>query len=240
MTHYIYEPNYYTQPTMPFYKKKTYRKKAPMRRRTYAKPKYSLTKSSRMPLGKTFRFTTRYVETKFAINAGLAATTYVFSLNGLFDPNITTTGHQPLGFDQIMPMYDHYTVIGAKARVNITNTDPDNAQIVALHLKDTSVAVSNINQILENGQAKWTTVGPLNSGSSNKTLAIGCNTSKFFGRSVLDGDKYYGTVSSNPADQVYLHITIADAHTDDPLPVDVQVELSYVAILSEPKTLAQS
>jgi len=37
-----------------------------------------------------------------------AVSTYVFAANGLYDPNITGTGHQPMGFDQLLQFYNHY------------------------------------------------------------------------------------------------------------------------------------
>ena len=36
------------------------------------------------------------------------------------DPNHTGVGHQPLYFDQLMTIYNHYIVIGAKITVKFT------------------------------------------------------------------------------------------------------------------------
>lgn len=39
---------------------------------------------------------------------------YTFAANGLYDPNLTGAGHQPMTFDQFASFYKYYTVIGAK------------------------------------------------------------------------------------------------------------------------------
>jgi len=48
--------------------------------------------------------------------------TYLFSANGMYDPNITATGHQPYYFDQMTALYNHYTVIGSKAEFEYVPT----------------------------------------------------------------------------------------------------------------------
>lgn len=37
-----------------------------------------------------------------------------FRLNSLFDPDYTGTGHQPMGYDQITPLYHQYCVLDVK------------------------------------------------------------------------------------------------------------------------------
>ena len=44
-------------------------------------------------------------------------------LNSLFDPNLSGLGHQPRGFDQLMAVYEKYTVVAAKITVcYVSNT----------------------------------------------------------------------------------------------------------------------
>lgn len=40
-----------------------------------------------------------------------------FRLNSLYDPDLTSTGHQPRGFDQLMAFYQRYRVYGCKMDV---------------------------------------------------------------------------------------------------------------------------
>lgn len=54
--------------------------------------------------------TLKYFEQgQIAVTAG-AHNTYLFNLNSLFDPNRTGTGHQPMGYDNITPLYNKYIV----------------------------------------------------------------------------------------------------------------------------------
>lgn len=49
---------------------------------------------------------------------------YTFSCNGLFDPNITRTGHQPHYFDQMVDLgYNRYCVVGSTITLKLYYTD---------------------------------------------------------------------------------------------------------------------
>ena len=59
----------------------------------------------------------RYV-TEITLNAsGVGLSAHYFSANGMFDPDVTGTGHQPLYYDQWMVNYEHYQVLGSKIKV---------------------------------------------------------------------------------------------------------------------------
>ena len=222
------------------------------RKRQSKKRSYRITKykgpglSPNAPFAKSFLFKTRYVSSKTAVQ-GLGAGvpgTYIFSLNSLYDPDKTLLigGHQPIGFDQMMMMYDHYTVIGARVRVTAWNQDPDESQVIALHIKDNQSVNTDSNNILENGLNRWALLGTTGSGSDTKTLSINCSISKFFGRKVLQGDKYSGSATTDPTDGVYLHITAIPVTGGAAVPLSIRtcVEIQYIAVLTEPKTLASS
>lgn len=50
-----------------------------------------------------------------------------YSLNGLYDPNITGVGHQPMGFDELMAIYTQYKVVSTKVELTWSNPDADGA-----------------------------------------------------------------------------------------------------------------
>lgn len=194
------------------------------------------------PFPKTFKFKTKYVETRIALDPGVGGTpsTYVFSMNGLYDPNITGTGHQPIGFDQLMTMYDHYTVIGSRARITLFNRDSTYPQTIIAHLKDDVTVSSDENTLLENGLNRYITVSPQGSAGCNKSLQLNCSPSKFFGKKVLQDDIFRGSIASNPSEQVYLHLTSFPMEGTDTGQVRLTVEIEYTAILTERKELVGS
>ncbi len=166
--------------------------------------------------------------------------TQVYRANSLYDPNFSGGGHRVLGFDQIMPLYDHYTVIGSRIKVTCVNTDPDNVQNVILHLSDTTTLVTDTNRILENGQNRWKQLGIQGSGNESAVLTLNCNISKFLGRKVMQNSDCRGDVGSNPVEGVFFHITTTPSESANSLPVRVLCEIEYIAILTEPKVLSTS
>ena len=218
------------------------------KRRTYRRKKRNFTKSKgsglnkSFPLSKKFTFKTRYVDVQQALDAGAGgiAVSHVYNLTSLFDPDFTGIGHQPIGFDQIMPMYDHYTVIGARARLNLINTDPDNSQLVALQLKDSTVVTTNLPEIIENGMTRYQLLSPAGGSRDTTTMTYNFSSKKFFGKSPMDGDKYQGTQTSSPLEGAFLHVIVDPQTSANVSSVKYTITIEFIAILSEPKQLAQS
>lgn len=49
------------------------------------------------------------------------ATSHIWRMNSIFDPDYTTTGHQPLGRDLWASMYDYYTVLRCDYKIRLYN-----------------------------------------------------------------------------------------------------------------------
>lgn len=221
----------------------------PRRRRRRKRRSYSMTRlsgpglSSTSPLPKVFKWKTKYVETIVGLNPGAAGimANYLFSCNGLYDPDITGAGHQPIGFDQLMPLYDHYRVIGSRIRATFANTDSTFSQMVGIKIQDnTTVSETDMGILIENGPMRWTTVAALNGGDSVKTLTMNFSAKNYFGKSALSDNDYRGDVSNNPDEQAYFRLVAQPTSANDSGDVRVTVEIEYIAILSEAKNLAQS
>ncbi|AYP28731.1 MAG: putative capsid protein [Circoviridae sp.] len=99
---------------MPRVPKKTVtrRRKARITRNPQRPPKMA---TSRDLMPNVFKTSLHYRETILLSSSTLLPTAFNnFSMNSLFDPNRTGTGHQPYGFDQLAAFYGRYYVTGAK------------------------------------------------------------------------------------------------------------------------------
>lgn len=235
---------------MPFTRKKQKYKRRPRKqygkRKRYDRKEVSLfNQTPGFPLGQKFLYKTRYFENNISFNpptAGLAIN-YIYSANGLYDPNISGVGHQPMGFDQLMAMFDHYTVIASKIRVTFTNTDTGNSVLCGVRLNDDASPSIDPAQIVENGNGVYATLQPSGNGSgSQKTLTCSFTPKKYLGVSHPMSEKdLQGNGSSNPAEQAYFCLWAADnSGGGDPAALEVNVTISYVAILTEPRELGTS
>lgn len=50
---------------------------------------------------------------------------HIFRLNSLYDPDLTFTGHQPYGFDQMALLYRNYKVNGVLIKATVNNPSQD-------------------------------------------------------------------------------------------------------------------
>jgi len=183
-----------------------------------------------------------YCEYGVTLNGGAgSAAPYVFAANGLNDPNITGVGHQPMGFDQLMELYNQYTVLGGIIKVTFDNTDTALSQLIGITFKDTATTTADPRQYIEWGNTTWTTVAPLAGGSSSKTLTHKFDVAKFAGQEIADEQNFTGTKTSNPDNTLHLIIWAAAANAvGDPAAVVANVEIMYDVILKSPVGTALS
>lgn len=225
-------------------KKKTYKR----RRRYYRRGTRSgfsrgvVVSKQSSPLRKTFKVRMKYCENAISLNPTVSgAASYVFSANGLYDPNISGVGHQPSGFDEMMTMYDHYTVIGAKITCTFVNTDTTYTQQVAIVARDSATPNSDIRESIEAGTCVHSVLSPDGNDRATQTLVYNLNPNKFLGRSKpLSDPDLKGNVAANPTEQVYFHIMADPGNSNDSSIVGATVLIEYTAILHEPKEVGLS
>lgn len=165
--------------------------------------------------------------------------TYIYSTNGLYDPNITGTGHQPMGFDQMMVFYEHYVVTRMKAYVTFSNKAAFPVT-VALSLNAANTSPSDSSALQEGGYIVKDRLTAAGTQGSVKTLSIFVNNKKFeVATNILDVDEFKGNVAANPVEQTYLDITSWDP---DGKGGDLicEVYLEYDAWFVEPRKLTPS
>ncbi len=148
--------------------------------------------------------------------------TNVFTLNGLFDVDITNVGHQPMGFDQFMRFYDRYEVRASKIMVQITNQEVIETT-VSVYPSETITPAAGINDAVEQNYGKNITIASNESGGT-KILRNYMTIRKLEGRQINSAN-FTGTATSNPTSTRYW---ILQGSSIDGNNIDIALHLNLI------------
>jgi len=192
----------------------------------------------------------RYADTAtLSISSGLD-TQKIYSLNGMYDPDVTGGGHQPLGFDQMLSLYNKYCVLGAKISVRMRNGSTGNTypmNLIGEKSLLSSLTYSSGSQALEKPTCKIITSNTSASNVYNpeKNMTFWFSAKRQFRaknrRDLLSVNHYSGDSGGNPDQQVFFYLTYQAQDkqlTTATTYVDVVIE--YIAAFHDRKQLAQS
>lgn len=187
-----------------------------------------------------------YADT-FTLNVGVSGnlSSYRIACNGLYDPDITATGHQPLGFDQLSPFYAKMTVIGSHITAIFTPSlaTTNQGYVCGIHRNpNLTSAPSSFQTYLENGNARMQTFMFGNTGGKAPQITHTFSTKKHMSvTNPLDEPNLASTASSNPTTLAGYDVFYqpADQSTDTESVV-VNIRVQYIAICSDPIPVASS
>lgn len=138
-----------------------------------------------------------------------SADVYSYNLNSVFDPNLTGTGHQPMGFDQLKTLYGRYRVYNCKYKVRFFVANVGPTVCACTPTNETTSFVSIPQDALETGRAKF--------GSVNQITAVGSvgapvilsdkvNLMSLYGAKDMQSDRYQALISADPTETAVLHL----------------------------------
>lgn len=220
------------------YRRRKYRR---TRRRRRYKKRNNFNKS---PIATKMATKLRYHD-RITLNPNIAgqAAYYRFSANGCYDPDLTGIGHQPRGFDELMALYQHYTVVGSKItlRAAADNGNVVDGVIGVSLTSDETFTSLQLNDWMERSDVKSKVIAG-GAGAPATTLTQTCSPKKFFGaRNLLDEANYRGTTSANPADQIGFGIFCGALDSSaDAGSYMIDVVIDYLVVLTEPKEVGSS
>lgn len=177
--------------------------------------------------------------TTISMNPGAGtAANYVFSANGIFDPDFSGIGHQPMGYDEMSLIYSKYRVVRSKIEATFVaagNTASSHC-IVGTRVSsqaNTSTDIEKLTEFPEN-------VTRCISGSPNQQyLSVSWRSTTNAQLTQEDGmNAIYG---ANPSTDEYFHVYGGywDSITD-PDPIKVFVRITYWVRSYDPKDLSKS
>jgi len=193
------------------------------------------------PFGKSKIVTHHYTE-NISLNPALGTPAdYVFSANGMYDPNITGTGHQPYAFDQLSAIYNEYTVSVSKCTVTAWNNQGNYPFWIAICLRDDNTSITaDVNAVREAPGIVSQLLAP-SSSSAVGTVTHSFDAKKFFDVKDLGDASELRAGLANPAEQAYYHVLMMPQNSTDDLGTNVlTVDIEYTAVWTGPKILSQS
>jgi hypothetical protein len=165
----------------------------------------------------------RYTDRNFVIMSTVTNASYIFAGNDIFDPDVTSSGHQPMGFDQLMALYQRFRVHSSLIRVGLVyqstgcqfGTCPSNA----------TTTPSNLNNLMESPYAKWLTT--YNGIGIDAKIIDHMQTKEIVGiKSIDEDDQFAGTSTASPARLWYwiLHAETFDTNTTGSMRLNFSIE----------------
>jgi len=196
-------------------------------------------------LPKKMTITHRFAESQQVACGTGAIGSYLWSTNGLYDPNFTGSGHQPMDFDNLTAIYDHYCVIGSYATIKVipstSSTAPTN---VAFYIGDNSSVPASVTPALAWEQndapasrSKAYQLIPQDD-SAPRTMSCKWSARKRFGKGVLANNNLSGTSSSNPTEQSYFTFLAQSFDQTASVTMYIEIQITYITVWYELQDVA--
>lgn len=164
-----------------------------------------------------------------------------FNANSVFDPDLTGTGHQPLGYDECAVLWTHYTVLGARMRVMATtNADSTAPMMLTLQLTSSPGSLPSITTFIEQKRGSYTIIGRGTGGASKGVVTCNYSGKKHFGVKDLNATTQKAVFGASPSDEALFELGVQALDANDPSPIHCLVVIDYIVQMSEPKLLSQS
>lgn len=208
-------------------------KSAPKRRRLVKQSTGAITR----PVFATARASTkqflRYSE-YVTLNPGIGQTAaYVFSANGIYDPDITGVGHQVRGFDQWMTLYTRYVV--TKAKITVQAANDANANASAIFGVNVTTDTNTSLDIRDHTECRASTYAVLSKDAPRSVTQTFDLQSWKKGVKIMSDDVISGTQSSNPTEQYYFNVFVAAiTNGTDLATVPLYVTIEYEVVMLDP------
>lgn len=169
----------------------------------------------------------RYVETR-TLSASSSTATQFLSCNGMRDPNVSGTGHQPLYFDQQTALYGYYVVTSSKCKWTIApaSASLEETMLVSVQINDdlTSTAITGTR---EQNSSQNRVLG----GTNSPYVVINqyWDAKSRFGKNPTEQADLKGTSTTDPTNLDYFMLFMRPFDNASSVSCDVLFELEYTA-----------
>ena len=161
-----------------------------------------------------------------------------FGTNCLFDPWLTVGGHQPLYFDQVAAIYQHYTVMKARMKVTIVPNTVDAYVSGILIDDDLTPAITTLDGMVEQPSAVLKTS---QRDAEVVTIYKNWDVKSAFTTNPLANPNLQGDAASNPVEtQAFIIFNRPVDQTVVSMMFNLYVSIEYDAVWTELRTMTMS
>ena len=179
----------------------------------------------------------RYCDNFILTSTTGAIATNVFAANGIYDCDITGTGHQPMWRDNYAAIYDQYVVIGSKITVTFGSNSAF-PMLCGIIGDDDSSITSNVQNAQEQNNGISTLAPAL--GGPCSTLTQTFEPLEQFGVAAKDDGASATAQGSNPSELWCYAIWAATPDGATTGKVTAKIEIEYTVKFTELVTAVQS
>jgi hypothetical protein len=166
----------------------------------------------------------------------------VFVASSVYDPDYTGSGHQPRGFDQLMPLYDHFVVLKSRIEVDFL-TVVSNPQIAGVQVNAVTTPETSFIDYAEQARCETAMLpSALTSGGVYPVKMVQhYDAREFMGiPDPITAGKLQGTIIANPADNAFYHVWVQEAAESGTCGAGATVLIEYEVAFIEPLAVARS
>lgn len=189
----------------------------------------------------------KYVEFKYNDVFSYTLTTVtgsnqIMRLNSIFDPDLTGTGHQPYGYDQLAALYNRYRVLSCKWKVTFHAESLGFYICVVPSNGNLATAVTNAASFTLAGESPRSVCKAQGTGASAITISSRIHLNNLNGvtrTEYLADDRFEAQIGANPSELIVLNICTYNP-SGSSVAIDFMLEMVYYVDLHDPIFQAQS
>jgi len=186
----------------------------------------------------TLRRRLRYSDYTTATGTAGIIGTWVFVANGLYDPDFTFSGHQPMAFDQYMALYANATVLSSRCTVDCVAVSVPVCFGVAV-MGGSSSGYSSYSSFLEAGNCRYRLLDTETDSGNRVTVAV--DIPRWLGiQDPVEETTLACTASANATQNLYFHVFAQDVNKTSTLNAELSVVLEFDVVFHNPKILGTS
>ena len=181
----------------------------------------------------------KYVTANIGQTTTTALAIHQFAANGLYDPDLSGTGHQPYGFDQLASIYNDYRVHGCQIKLTGRMLTSSTSGVVMIGFNGSPAYPTALGQAMESVKNKYRIVNFQDIFHLSKYAKI----NNIFGKSnaVIRADPNYAAgYGANPATLAYGYIGWQNFDEATSTGWNFNVEITYFCEFNDLKIMSQS